>query len=350
MLLLPPVKYKKAILTLQDDFTVQGDGFGKIGTYTGELVFTTGMTGYVESLTDPSYAGQILTFSYPLIGNYGVNPKWYESSKVHPKAIVVSELCDYPVHRDSKSTLHDFLLKQQIGGIKGIDTRALIRTIRRLGVVPSVLTVYEQKEDEDLIQKVTTKKLIKLNLSGSPCIVLIDYGFKHHISYELTKRGAKVIILPAHSSAKEVLRYKPSAIVLSNGPGDPSDFKIEIKTISDLLCINTPIFGICLGHQLLALAAGARTYKLPFGHRGINHPVLNVKTKKSFITSQNHGYAVDASSLNSDWEVSFINLNDGTVEGLKHKKLPFSSIQFHPEAHPGPRDTTLLLDNFLKKL
>lgn len=340
---------KKAILVLNDNTVFRGLGFGAIGSYFGELVFNTAMTGYVEALTDPSYAGQILTFAYPLIGNYGISLKWAESKKIHPVGIVVSELSDKPVHKDSKESLEKTLEKQNVGGISGIDTRHLIKIIRNKGTIPAVLSVYEN-HSIDLVKQVTVSKQQIVNPKGKIAIVIIDYGLKGSIVEELIHRGAKVIVVPAATTASDILALSPDGIVLSNGPGDPRAFGYAIKTIKQLLGKGIPIFGICLGHQLLALAAGGHVHKLKFGHRGLNQPVLQIGTKKAFITSQNHSYVVTPKSLPNIWETSFINLNDGSIEGLQHKKLSIFSVQFHPEANPGPHDTDFLFDHFFKSI
>lgn len=340
---------KNAILVLDNNIVLRGKGFGALGVYCGELVFNTAMTGYMESLTDPSYAGQILTFTYPLIGNYGSTFKWTESKKIHPIGVVVSELSDNPVHRDSEESLEKMLEKQKIGGISGIDTRYLVKMIRDKGTIPAVLSVYNN-DKIDLVKQVTVNKPQIINSKGIKTVAIIDYGLKKSIVEELTQRDIKVVVLPATSSASDVLKFSPDGIVLSNGPDDPKIIDYAIKTVKNLLVKSLPIFGICLGHQLLALAAGGNTYKLKFGHRGINQPVQFVETKKSFLTSQNHGYAVDPNSLSSDWMVSCINLNDQTIEGLVHKHKPFLSVQFHPEGNPGSRDTAFLFDQFMEMI
>ncbi len=340
---------KKAVLVLDDNTVLRGFGFGAVGSYWGELIFNTAMTGYMEALTDPSYTGQILTFSYPLIGNYGATFKWSESNKIHPVGVVVSEMADNPVHRESETSLTKVLEKHGVGGISGVDTRQLVKIVRSKGTIPAVLSVYEN-HSVDLVKRVTTYHIRIVNPSGKPVIALVDYGIKESIVKALQERGAKVIIFPATSKTNDILSYKPDGIVLSNGPGDPRDFGYAQDAVKALLKTGIPIFGICLGHQLLGLAAGGQVYKLKFGHRGLNQPVIQVDTGKAYITSQNHGYAVDQPSLPNDWKPIFLNLNDNTIEGMQHKKLPIFSVQFHPEANPGPQDTNFLFDQFLKKL
>ena len=340
---------KKAILVLDDNTVFRGLGFGAIGSYWGELVFNTAMTGYMEAITDPSYAGQILTFAYPLIGNYGATFNWAESKKIHPVGIIVSELANNPVHREGNHLLENILEKQKIGGISHIDTRCLIKTIRNKGTIPAVLSVYEN-HNIDLVKQVTINQPQIINPDGKKTVVLIDYGVKESIIEVLIQRGAKVILLPATATGKNILALSPDGVVLSNGPGDPRTYSYAIEEIKSLLNKSIPIFGICLGHQLLALAAGGQIYKLKFGHRGLNQPVLQIASKKAYMTSQNHGYAVTDRSLPNEWKTSFINLNDGTVEGLQHEKRPIFSVQFHPEANPGPHDTNFLFDQFLKSL
>ena len=336
---------KKAILVLDNNTIFKGEGFGATGCFTGELVFNTAMTGYTEALTDPSYAGQILTFSYPLIGNYGIHKDWNESKKIHPVGIVVSEFCKDYSHRNADGSLDEILKKYGIGGIAGVDTRAIINYIRKCGCTPAVLSVYENKQI-DQVKKVSTQSIRTINENGKTKIALIDYGVKESMVKELVKRNFKVIIFPATSVSSEILSTKPDGIVLSNGPGDPAALDYAVKTVKALVKSDIPLFGICLGHQLLTLAAGGKTYKLKFGHRGLNQPIMNLKTKKSYLTSQNHGYAAKIDSLPAEWEILFRNINDGTVEGLIHKNKPIFSVQFHPEANPGPHDTTFLFDQF----
>ncbi|PIS16111.1 carbamoyl-phosphate synthase small subunit [Candidatus Roizmanbacteria bacterium CG09_land_8_20_14_0_10_41_9] len=340
---------KKAILILNDNVVFRGKGIGAIGSYWGELVFNTGMTGYMEALTDPSYAGQILTFTYPLIGNYGTTSKWSESKKIHPVSIVVSELCEKPVHRENTVPLDTLLKTHHVGGISGIDTRALVKIIRQKGTMPAVLAVYEN-DYPDLIKQVTRKNIQIINPDGKKTVALIDYGLKNSVVEELIKRELKVIIFPATVCAEEIINYQPNGIILSNGPGDPRASPYIHKAVKKMLEASIPMLGICLGHQFLALATGGKIYKLKFGHRGVNHPVIDLKTKKAYLTSQNHTYAVSEENLSKEWRILFKNLNDQTVEGLAHKKKTILSVQFHPEANPGPRDTSFLFDRFVSLL
>lgn len=340
---------KKAVLILPDNTIYRGKGIGAYGSYIGELVFNTSMTGYVEALTDPSYAGQILTFAYPLIGNYGVSNKWTEAKKIYPTAIIASEISQEASHYEKDCSFEGFLKKHKLGGIAGIDTRSLIKKIRDKGTIPAVISVYEN-HDVDWVNQVTTKKPYIVNPDGKTTVVLIDYGTKGSIISQLIKQDLKVIVIPAFSTTNEIVSYNPSGIILSNGPGDPTQLGYAVDTIKELLHTGIPMWGICLGHQLLALASGGKTFKLPFGHRGINQPVKHTKTKKAYITSHNHGYAVDPTSLPKDIEVTYTNLNDGAVEGMCHKKKPWFSVQFHPEANPGPYDTQFLFNEFKKLL
>lgn len=336
---------KKAMLVLDNDTVLKGEGFGAMGCFTGELVFNTAMTGYTEALTDPSYSGQLLTFSYPLIGNYGMHANWIESKKIHPTGVIVSEVCQNYSHRNAERSLDETLKSFGIGGIAGVDTRSIIKYICKNGCTPAVLSVYEN-ELTDQVKKVSVDSVQIINETGATTVVLVDYGAKGSIVEELVKRNLKIIVFPPTYSAAEILSVKPAGIILSNGPGDPSNLSYAVKIVKELLRSNIPLFGICLGHQLITLAAGGKTYKLKFGHRGLNQPVINIRTNKAFLTSQNHGYAVVVDSLPDDWQILFQNINDSTVEGLIHKRKPIFSVQFHPEANPGPHDTTFLFDQF----
>ncbi len=337
---------KKALLVLESGQIFNGTGHGACGTYLGELVFTTAMTGYVEALTDPSYIGQLLVFAYPLIGNYGVDMEFAESKVIQPEGIVCSEICTKPY---KGFHLDKFLLKNKVGGISQIDTRQLVRLIAKGGSIKSVLTVFNEKAGP-ITSQIADKKTKTYNRDGSKRIVLIDYGYKKSILENLIEHNNTVIVVSKNLSADEILKYKPAGVVLSNGPGDPSAYIFEISVIQKLLQLNIPILGICLGHQLLGLAIGGETYKMQFGHRGLNQPVQNLTTKKAYITSQNHGYAIKESSLPKDWIVTHINLNDRSIEGIKNKTKPWFSIQFHPEANPGPHDSKELFNEFFSLL
>lgn len=340
---------KKALLILPDNTIYRGEGIGPTGSYSGELVFNTSMTGYVEALTDPSYAGQILAFAYPLIGNYGVSSTWAESKKIHPTAIVAGEVCREPFHYEMEQSVETFLESYGVGGIVGLDTRSIIKKIRMEGTVSAVVSVYNDTQIE-WVNEVTTKKPYALNSTGDTTVVLIDYGVKESIIKHLAAQGLKIVVVPAQSSVEEILSYHPAGIVFSNGPGDPAQYGYAISVITKLLSTEIPLWGICLGHQLLAIATGAKTHKLPYGHRGINQPVIHKLTKKAYITSHNHGHTVDPNSLSKDFDVTFVNLNDGTIEGMKHKNKPWFSVQFHPEANPGTQDTHFLFDEFKELL
>ncbi len=344
---------KKAVLVLSDGTTLYGSGFGFIGAKTGELVFNTSMQGYQEGLTDPSYAGQILTLSYPLIGNYGLSSENTESSKVHVFGFVIREL-------DFSSGLDKYLEENKVGGIYGIDTRFLVRKIRKTGVVPASLIVYTDEKLDieeivkklrfdyssiDFVSKVSTEKPYEVG-EGNKKVVLIDLGVKENIIRELNKRGIKVIVVPYTYTSEEILKFKPDGIVISNGPGDPALLTQVHKVIRELE--DLPIFGICLGHQCIAHAFGGDTYKLKFGHRGSNHPVFDCVRDKVVITTQNHGFAV--SKIPDNFEITHYNLLDNSNEGMKHISKPIFSVQFHPESCPGPNDSKGLFDLFIDKV
>ncbi len=370
----------KGMLTLSDGTRFLGESFGSPAGGSGEVVFNTGMMGYPESFTDPSYFGQILTLTYPLVGNYGVPEKRFlESQKIQVKGVIVQNYINNPSHFESKLTLSDWLKTEGVPALSGIDTRALTRKLRVHGVmlgkiviparfdarrakagiykngspIRSGMTVPEKLFDpnKENILPLVSIKTPKTCGEGKKHIVLIDCGSKENIIKSLLKRKVKVSIVPWNFNPLKA--PLPSSrgfdgVLISNGPGDPKMAKETIKTIKELLNKNIPTFGICLGSQLLSLAAGGDTYKLKFGHRGQNQPVQDVFTKKAIITSQNHGFAVDTKSLGKDWKEWFINLNDGTNEGIRHKTKPFLAVQFHPEASPGPLDAGYLFDEFLK--
>jgi carbamoyl-phosphate synthase small subunit len=346
----------KARLFLQDGTLFEGRSFGAEGISVGEVVFNTSMTGYQEILTDPSYYGQIVTMTYPLIGNYGISRDDNESLKPKAFGLIVREAAEFASNWRNEYSLDVYLKEYGIIGISNVDTRMLTRKLRMHGTMKGVLTTGDEPLEElrerlqaplfrDHVARVSTK-CVSIAPSYGKRVVLIDYGAKHNIQRELVRRGCEVVTVPYDTTAKEILRFRPDGVMLSNGPGDPKDVPVAIETIRELLG-KLPIFGICLGHQLLALACGADTEKLKFGHRGGNHPVKELATGRTVITSQNHGYAVTPESVKgTDLEISHINLNDGTVEGLVHKRLPAFSVQYHPESAPGPLDSGYLFDRF----
>jgi len=352
----------RSFLVLEDGSVFEGEAFGAIREVFGEVVFATGMTGYQESLTDPSYCGQILVASYPLIGNYGVNSAEMESDRVRVWGYAVREVCAVPSHRSSTMTVDEFLRAWSVPGISGIDTRALIRKLRNFGTMKGAIGTADpdslldkvramtHPEKTNLVAQVSTRSPIRYGDGHSRTVALLDCGVKASIVRELRKRF-NVVQLPFDTPADVVLDLKPDGVFISNGPGDPAHPDIMATIVSTLrrLKDQLPMMGICLGHQLLSLALGARTYKLKFGHRGVNQPVdLDGRV---YITSQNHGFAVDQSSAEkAGLEVTVRNLNDGTVEGVRHSDLPMFSVQFHPEAHPGPHDTSFLFDRFLRMM
>lgn len=350
---------QKVYIVLENGQVFAGKSFGAAGEAIGEIVFTTGMTGYLETLTDPSYYGQIVVQTFPLIGNYGIIPSDFESSSLHLKAYIVREWCQVPSNFRCEGELDTFLQKNNIVGVYGIDTRELTKIIREVGVMNAKITATLDDRDTmlaeiknykivDAVKTVSSREIsVTKGEPGGYKVVLWDFGFKENIRRELNKRGCEVITVPANTTAEQILNLKPDGVMLSNGPGDPADNKEIIEELSKLSKSGVPIFGICLGHQLLALAQGAKTAKLKYGHRGANQPVKDLKTGRVYITSQNHGYAVEADSLPETARLSLLNANDGTCEGIKYLNMPAFSTQFHPEASAGPLDTGFLFDQFI---
>jgi carbamoyl-phosphate synthase small subunit len=369
-------KGKKAVLVLEDGTFFIGKGFGTSKNTSGEVVFSTSMVGYPEALTDPSYKGQILTLTYPLVGNYGVPsydlnlglPLYFESDRIQVQGLVIHELCHNPHHWASTRTLDKWLSDEGIPGIYGVDTRHITKKLRAHGVMLGILHVCDAGEEPsldqllaqaksipdpnltDLVRQVSVKEPVHYKVDGKHSVVLIDCGVKYSIIRNLLKRGISVIRVPYDFSAKEVMEYKPSGVFLSNGPGDP---KTCVKTIACIreLAEEVPLMGICLGAQILTLAMGGDTYKLKYGHRSQNQPALDLKTNRCYITTQNHGYAIANESIKkTPLEAWFLNPNDKTVEGVKHKSKPVFAVQWHPEASPGPYDTEFLFDTFAKMM
>ena len=395
---------KDAYLLLEDGSIYRGEAFGAETFGSGEVVFNTSMTGYQEVLTDPSYAGQIVLLTYPLVGNYGINEKDFESKQIQVTGFVVRGHCDYPSHALSTSTLHEFLVSQGIPGIKGVDTRSITRRLGSRGVMMgmigpgkpdgrseassggSLTTKGQAKHQIDGLPPLNatlpylseeTAEAALAQLRGSPqygdvdyvkkvttaqpyCweeppevrrsehrIIVVDFGLKYNILRMLRSRGCEVMAVPAATSLEDMLSLKPAGVVLSPGPGDPALLEYIVENVRTFIK-HVPIMGICLGHQIVARALGANTYKLKFGHRGANHPVKDLSTGRVYITAQNHGYAVGSDGLPSGLEVTHINLNDSTVEGMRHRELPIMTIQYHSEASPGPRDSEYLFDRFLE--
>ncbi|MEA2572929.1 MAG: carbamoyl-phosphate synthase small subunit [Chloroflexia bacterium] len=356
------------LLVMSDGTVVRGRGGGAPGLAVGELVFQTGMVGYQEALTDPSYAGQILIFTYPLVGNYGVGEIGNQSRRIHPRAVVTHELMSSSGHRSSDNGLDDMLRVQGVPALYAVDTRMLTRKVRMHGVIPAAMSVAPEEklpsvaelqalaaslnyDSVDFVVECTTPRAMwhpPSNPDGRR-VVLVDYGAKQAILDYLLEGGAGVWQVPATTTAEEILSLQPDGVLLSNGPGDPSRLDYAVNTVRGLLDQGSvPVFGICLGHQLLALAAGGQTSKMRFGHRGINQPVLEVATGRVSITTQNHGYMVEPGSIPAEYVVTHTNLNDGSIEGIAHVSRPVWGVQWHPEAHPGPADTRRLFDRFLQ--
>ena len=371
----------RATLILEDGRKFYGRVFAGEGETLGEVVFNTAMTGYQEVLTDPSYKGQIVAMTYPLIGNYGVNQEDMESVAIQVEGFIVREYLPFPSNWRSQKSLKEFLEEGQVLGVEGIDTRALTKHIRTAGAMKGIIATGDSDPEEllekvqgypglvgrDLVAKVTTSSPYlwdgergplpwKPGMTGTDVwpdrnhphkVVALDYGIKYNILRHLARRDCHIIVLPAQAEPADILALEPDGLFLSNGPGDPAAVTYAINTVRSLLS-ELPIFGICLGHQLLGLAMGGTTFKLKFGHRGGNQPVKDLRTGKVEITSQNHGFCVDIDSLKGrDVELTHINLNDQTLEGMRHRKLPIYSVQYHPEASPGPNDATYLFDDFL---
>ncbi len=372
---LSPNKCGKAVLVLEDGSHFFGHGFGAAKKVSGEIVFSTSMVGYPEALTDPSYKGQILTLTYPLVGNYGVPPydlelgipRYFESESIKVTGLVIHELCQKPYHWASTKTLYEWLKNENVSGIYGIDTRRLTKKLRTKGVMLGILQVCEEGEEpniekllkeaekvpdpnlRDLVSDVTVKEPVYHEVGGNKVAVLIDCGVKLSILRSLLKRGFNVVRVPYNFSAGEILEYNPNCVMISNGPGDPKKCVKTIECVRELVEEEIPVMGVCLGIQILALAVGGDTYKLKYGHRSQNQPVLNLETGRCHITTQNHGYAVNFDSLEgTSLDAWFINANDKTVEGIKHESKSAFAFQWHPEAAPGPYDTEFLFDEFLK--
>lgn len=364
---------RRAYLVLEDGTVYQGQSFGAERDSFGELVFSTNMTGYQEALTDPSFAGQLVVLTYPLVGNYGINDADNESVKVQVAGFVAREHCLTPSNGTNALTLHEFLSAQNVPGIFGVDTRAVTRRLRSRGVMMGGIVLDSlsraaeiwgttpRYDDVDHVARVTTPEVYRWEgrmgggkLSSAresvgkrgPRVVVTDYGVKNNVLRCLYDRGCDVVTTPAVASAEEILALKPDGLLLSPGPGDPALLDYALEAASELLG-RVPVLGICLGHQVVARALGAETFKLPFGHRGANHPVKDLATGRVYITAQNHGYAVDSATLPEGLMTSHVNLNDGTIEGLVHRDMPIMTIQYHSEASPGPRDNEYIFDRFL---
>lgn len=350
------------VLVLEDGTVFKGDAFGATGQSMGEVVFSTSMTGYQEILTDPSYAGQIVNMTYPLIGNYGLNAEDGQSRRPWVRGLVVREACKEPSNWRSVESLSDYLARFEIIGLAGIDTRALTRRIRMQGTMRGVISTLPRDLADpgslaakaralsltgpELVRQVSVSQPYHIKGEG-PRVVVVDLGVKNNILQRLMGYGLDIVVVPAATGAEAIKAYKPKGVLLSNGPGDPKNVPDTIAAVGELIG-SIPIFGICLGHQVLGLALGGDTYKLKFGHRGSNHPVKDLKSGRVYITSQNHGYALKGDSLPGELEITLLNLNDNTVEGIRHHSLPIYGVQYHPEAGPGPEDSYYIFDEFVQ--
>ena len=363
------IEEMEGLIYLEDGTVFKGIGFGARGTAVGELVFNTSMTGYQKILTDPSYKGQIITMTYPLIGNYGVSDIDNESDGIHAFGLVIKDLCDMPSNSNSVMSLDQWLREQKVPGVFGVDTRQITKKIRKFGTVKCLIStedisIAEAKElcskgelRGDWMKEASTKEKYVLEPTAvteeKPYeVAVLDFGVKTNILRCLQVRNCRLTVYPYGTRAAEILQENPDGIFLTNGPGDPEEAKEAIEEVHNLIRTSeVPMFGICMGHQILALALGGKTYKLKYGHRGGNHGVYDKETKRSYITSQNHGYVVQHESIIlKGMEVTHLNLNDGTVEGMEHRDLPIFSVQFHPEASPGPDDNAYLFDKFINRM
>ena len=366
-----PPEGKEALLFLEDGSVFRGKGFGFRGTAVGELVFNTSMTGYQEILTDPSYKGQIINMTYPLIGNYGISGIDNESEKIHAFGLVIKDLCETPSNANSIKTMDQWLKEQQVPGICGVDTRQITKKIRTNGTIKALISTEgisiskarqlceEGRLRGDWMKEVavTNKTVLEpepdQDVKTQPLqVAVLDFGVKRNILNCFRRRNCRLTIYPYGTPAEEILEDQPDGIFLTNGPGDPEEATEAIEEVKKLIRLSeTPMFGICMGHQVLAIALGGKTYKMKYGHRGGNHGVYDKNTKRSYITSQNHGYAVQYESIIlKGMEITHLNLNDGTVEGMEHRDYPIFSVQFHPEASPGPQDNSYLFDRFIDRM
>ena len=353
----------KISLILQDGTTYQGFSFGSQKDVIGEVVFNTSMTGYQEMLTDPSYRGQILIPTYPMIGNYGISEIDIESDEIQVSGFVVRQYCEMPSHNNSLMNIHEYLLKNNVPGIYGLDTRSIVKKIRNYGVmmgsissenntnkVIDKLNSIKAYEEHNFVSEVSSNKIHSTHKRNKYKVALLDLGVKKNIIRLLESRNCEVTIFPYNTEFEKIISSSPDGIVLSPGPGDPNNLLDLLENVRKLIDSNIPILGICLGHQLIAKSLGASTFKLPYGHRGGNQPVKDISTNKVYVTAQNHGYAVSDEKIPDQLEITHLNLNDGTISGLCHKTLPVFSIQYHSEASPGPKDSEYIFDQFIEKI